>query len=170
MARVWGMWLMSIFRDWFWQLEASGLGPDHVVMVRFLPNWAGVLLQLVHQFMPNSFVPEDDFSGDLQPEGCQRFIDQRTFDTLKSMRESGVTSNIYINSSIEICDGNLTLENTCARHEVGETAFLIDVLQPEALTIQDWRIFAGGSGYDSIEVACGDNAVSFLEYLKPEIQ
>jgi hypothetical protein len=161
---------MAYFRDWFWQLEASRLGPDHFVTVRLLPNQAGVLLQLVRQFVPNSFVPEDDISGDSQPVGCQRFIDQRTYDTSKSMQESGVASNIYINSSIEICDGNLAIENTYARHEVGETAFLIDVFQAENIKVLEWRIFAGGSGYDSVEVARGDNAASFLEYLKPEIQ
>jgi hypothetical protein len=124
---------MADLREWFWQLEASGLGPDHFFAVRF---------------------------------SCQRFTDQRTFDALKSMQESGIQSNIYVTSSIEICDANLSIENTYARHEDGETAFLVAVFQFESLTVQEWRVFAGGSDYDSIEVARGDSAASFLEYLQ----
>lgn len=110
--------------------------------------------------MPVVFVAED------LADGCQRFIDQRTYDSLNSMQKAGVVSNIYISSSIEIREGILSIENTYARHEDGETAFLIGLLQSSDLSVQDWRVFAGGSGYDSIEVARGDSAASFLEYLK----
>ncbi len=151
---------MALFRDWFWQLEATGLGPDHFVIVRVLPNQAEILLRVACHFMPVVFVAED------LADGCQRFIDQRTYDSLNSMQKAGVVSNIYISSSIEIREGILSIENTYARHEDGETAFLIGLLQSSDLSVQDWRVFAGGSGYDSIEVARGDSAASFLEYLK----
>ncbi len=154
---------MPQFRDWFWQLEASGLGPDHFIVVRFLPNQAEYLLQVARQFMPVDFIAEG------LAEGGKRFIDQHTFETLKSMQEFGVTNNIYLASSIDVSDGILTLENTYARHQVGETAFLLAVCQAKNLTVQNWRVFAGGSGYDSVEVARGENAASFLEYLTPEI-
>ena len=151
---------MAHLRDWFWQLEASGLGPDHFFAVRFMPNQAKLLLQVARQFMPIGFVAED-----LSDSG-QRFTDQRTFDALNSMRKSGIQSNIYITSSIEICDANVSIENSYARHEEGETAFLVALFRAEGLTVQDWRVFAGGSGYDSIEVARGDSAALFLEYLE----
>lgn len=154
---------MAYFRDWFWQLEASGLGPDHFIVLRFLPNQAETLLKVARQFLPVGFVTDG------LADECQRFIDQRTFDALKSMRESGVRSNIYITSSIEIREGILSIENTYARHEDGETAFLIAVLQSSDLNLQHWRVFAGGSGYDSIEVARGEGAALFLEYLTLEI-
>jgi hypothetical protein len=150
---------MSSLKDWFWQLEASGLGPDHFVVVRFLPNQAA-LLQVARQFIPVGFVAEGVF------EGCQRFIDRRTFEALNSIRESGVVSNIYVSSSIEVCDANLSIENTYARHEDGETAFLVAVFLAKSLTLQNWRVFAGGSGYDSVEVGRGDSAASFLAYLQ----
>ena len=151
---------MVTFRDWFWQLEESGLGPDHFIVVRFLPSQGETLLRVARQFMPVGLVAEG-----LADDG-QRFIDQRTFESLKSMLESGVAGNIYISSVVEIRDDSLILENTYSRHEVGETAFLIAVFQSEGLTVHDWRVFAGGGGYDSIEVAGGEDAVSFLEYLK----
>ena len=161
-TRVWGCRIerMASFKDWFWQLESSDLGLDHFVMVRFVPNQAELLLRVARQFMPVGFVAEGVI------EGCLRFIDQRTFDALNSMRESGVVSNIYVASSIEICDANLSIENTYARHEDGETAFLVALFQAESLTVLDWRVFAGGIDYDSIEVARGENAASFLEYLQ----
>jgi hypothetical protein len=151
---------MADLREWFWQLEASGLGPDHFVAVRFLPSQAALLLQLACQFMPFGFVAEGLI------EGRQRFTDQRTFDALKSMRESGVVSNIYITSSVEICDANVSIENTYARHEDGETAFLVALIKSESLTVQDWRVLAGGSDYGCVEVARGDSTASFLEYLQ----
>ncbi len=112
--------------------------------------------------MPVGFVAESKI------EGCQRFVDQQTFDALKSMRESGVTSNIYISSSLEICGANLSIENTYARHEDGETEFLMTVVKSQSLTVLGWRVFAGGSGYDGVEVARGENAASFLGYLMPD--
>ncbi len=154
---------MRNYRDWFWQLEASGLGPDHFIVVRFLPSQAETLLRVACQFMPIGFVAES------VSEGRRRFIDQRTFEGLKSMLEVGATSNIYISSSIDVRDGILTIENTYARHEDGETAFLMAVLQSSDLSLQHWRVFAGGSGYDSIEVARGEGAALFVEYLTPEI-
>lgn len=159
---------MAYFRDWFWQLEASDLGPDHFFVARFLSNQAGYLSHFVRQEIPDGFVADGIPSGDQQIEGCQRFIDQHTFDALKTMQETDTRSNIYITSSIEVHDEILSLVNTYSRHEVGETAFLIAVFQSEGLTVQDWRVFAGGAGYDSIEVAMGDNAISFLEYVKLE--
>jgi hypothetical protein len=161
---------MTSFRDWFWQLEASDLGPDHFFVARFLLDQAGHLSHFVRQEIPSGFVAERIFSGDQQLEGCERFIDQHTFDALKTMQETGTRSNIYITSSIEIRDETLSLENSYSRHEVGETAFLIAVFKSEGFTVQDWRVFAGGSGFDSIEVARGESAVSFLEYLKVENQ
>jgi hypothetical protein len=102
--------------------------------------------------------------------GSQRFIDQHTFDALKTMQETGVVSNIYIRSSIEVRAETLSLENMYSRHDVGETAFLIAIFQSGGLTVQDWRVFAGGGGNISTEVARGENAGSFLEYLKVENQ
>ena len=136
------------------------MGPDHFIEVRFLPNQAETLLRVARHFMPVGFV------ADGLADDCQHFIDQRTFDALKSMQDSGVTNNIYISSSIEIRGDILSIENTYARHEDGETAFLMAVFQSSDLSLQDWRVFAGGSGYDSVEVAQGEGATSFLEYLQ----
>jgi hypothetical protein len=157
---------MFQFRDWFWELEASGLGPDHFFVVQFVPNPSNHLLPVVQQFMLTGFVPETRIMSTHEQIGSQRFIDQHTFDALKTRRETGIRTNIYISSSVEVHDETLSLDNTYSRHEDGETAFLIAVFQSTNLTVQGWRVFAGGSGFDSIKVARGQNAVSFLEYVK----
>ncbi len=161
---------MPSFRDWFWQLEASGFGPDHFFVARFESGFAGRLLSVVRDLMPMDFVSEGEASNALQSNGVQLFVDQHTFDALQTMQKTGVRSNIYIGSSIEVRDETLSLENTYSRHEVDETKFLLAVVLSADLMVKDWRVFAGGSGYDSIEAARGEDAVSFLEYLKPENQ
>jgi hypothetical protein len=172
LARFEGLHYLTLvqFRDWFWELEASGLGPDHFFVAQFVPNPSNHLLPVVQQFMPTGFVSETRILSNDSQIGSQRFIDQHTFDALKMMQETGIRNNIYISSSVEVHDETLGLENTYSCHEDGETAFLIAVFQSENLTVQGWRVFAGGSGFDSIEVARGQNAVSFLEYVKLENQ
>lgn len=162
---------MPKFRDWFWQLEESGKGPDHFFSAAFDPNEAEVLANLVRQYLPSGFVSNNDFVEDHWRTDCQcykSYRDQHTHDGLVAMRANGQQNNIYISSSIDICDHKLSIENMYARHEPDETEFLIAVVQSAGLTLQEWIVFAGGDGYNSVEVARGLNALSFLEYLQYE--
>ena len=153
---------MTTCRAWFWHLEESGKGPNHYFTATFNASEVERLANVVGQYLPTGFVPNEN----VVQEGCRSYLDQHTHDALVAMRDSGQQNNIYINSSIDVCDNKLSIENVYARHEVAETEFLIAVVQAAGLTLQEWVVFAGGEGYDSVEVARGKNVFSFLDYVQ----
>ena len=153
---------MSTCRAWFWCLEESGKGPNHFFTATFKASEVERLANVVRQYLPSGFVLNEN----VVREGCRSYLDQHTHDALVAMRDSGQQNNIYINSSIDVCDNKLSIENVYARHEVAETEFLIAVVQAAGLTLQDWLVFAGGDGYDLVEVARGANAFLFLDYVQ----
>jgi hypothetical protein len=158
---------MSKKRDWFWQIQEMGQGPDYVFIATFDPSDAELLAEMVDHHLPPGFVHNQNFINSERRSSCviyKNYLDQHTHERLVAMRKSGEQENIWYNGEIEVCNHQLIIENVLAGGIYGETKLVIAIAQSPDLRLQEWKV--AYSGYSWGEVACGTSAASLLDYLQ----
>lgn len=151
-------------REWYWEVQQRGQGPDYFFVGRFDPSTVDRLGEVVHQNMPTTYVHNTRFSVSTRNRGCRSYtcyVDEHTYTRLAS-RRWWQGENIYYYGVIEVCDNELVFENVLGV-SYGETPLLVAVARSTDVVWQGWTI--GYSGYSSGDVATGTSAAELLEYL-----
>ena len=130
-----------ITRDWFWQLQASGQGPDWFFYASFAADDAGLLAALVAQQPLPGFARHQAMDGLCARHGHRSahdvYIDQHNAAALAANLAGVRPQNIWIYHTIEVCGADLTLERGY-----------------------------GGQGYPPGQVAAGSGVAELLAYLQ----
>jgi hypothetical protein len=164
---------MSV-RDWFWQLQASGQGPDWFLVASFAADDAGLLAALVAQ------QPLPGFARYQVRDGlCARhnhrsdhdvYIDQTNYAALVANLAGSRPQNIWVYHTIEVCGADLSLERGYGgypdTHGASETALIRYLARRPELTLGQWTIGYGGQGYPPGQVAAGSGGAQLLAYLE----
>jgi hypothetical protein len=160
---------MSKQRNWFWQIEEMGNGPDYFFCATFDKSDTEHLAALVRQHLPSIYVQntEQVFPGKAHCSGCtvyESYCDQHTYDRALQMKQSGRQESIYYYAEIQVCDHQLCIDHVLSGGIYDDTALVIALAQSSDLTLNEWTI--GYKGYSSGEVARGTSALSLLAYLQ----
>lgn len=157
-------------REWFWEIEQAGQGPDYIFTARFAAGEAEHLAGVVRAHLPPNFAPTPDFF-DAQRRAAHtlytHYLDQHTYDRLVAQQASASRENIWYYGEIEVCDHELTVRNILAGGRYGETGFILAVIQSAGLTVQAWQVAYGGD-MGGGEIAQGSDAASLVAYLQAD--
>ena len=158
-----------MLRDWAWELEEGGHGPDHCLIANFAPSDSKKLAQLVCQHPLPGFVLDQELNTHKlnQCTIYNVYVDQTTYAQLMANRESGQHKNIWIYSQIEVCDHQLIIERSFGvRGRQNEIELIEMLLQSPEVKLVDWKVIGGGQGYSETQVATGVTAEELMNYLK----
>jgi hypothetical protein len=161
-----------IVRDWFWQIQASGQGPDWFLVASFAADDAGRLAALVAQQPLPGFARYQARAGARQGHRSDHdiYIDQVNYAVLAANLEGGRPQNIWVYHMIEVCGADLTLERGYGgypdAHGTTETDLIRTLARQAELTLGEWSVGYGGQGYPSGQVAAGSGAARLLAYLE----
>ncbi len=154
-------------REWFWQIQEMGQGPDFVFIATFAPSDVEQLAAVVRNNLPHGFIRNQDFM-DSHSRGESKvydsYLDQHTHNRLVSMQAHGAQESIWYYGHIEVRDHQLMVQEILAGGMYGGTSLIIAVAQSPNVMMQSWKV--AYDGYSWGEVAQGTSASSLLDYLQ----
>lgn len=160
-------------RDWFWQLQAAGQGPDWRFSASFAPADAARLAAHVRYHALPGFAHYRVDDGFCARHGHRSsydmYIDEGNYAQLVANFAGDQAQNVWIYHTIEVCGHDLTIERGYGgypgSHGLTETALITTLAQATDLTLLDWAISYRGEGYAAEHVASGTSAAELLTYL-----
>lgn len=158
---------MGKMRSWFWEIEAQGQGPDCIFTARFNQSEAELLMTIVQQNLPSSYLANTELFRVSRPRNCAiyaSYLDRHTHSRFAEMAAMGQRDNIYYGGEIQICDHTISIENSLSVGLYDETGLLIAIAQTAGLTMSEWSV--AYSGYSWGKVARGSSAIELLAYLQ----
>jgi hypothetical protein len=163
-----------MLRDWFWQLQTTGQGPDWFLFATFAPATTDRLLTVVRQHPLPGFasyhVSNGPCSRHHHDSTYELYIDQRNYEQVVQSFNGRPSQNIWIYHTIAVCGNDLTLERGYGgypgMHGATETSLIVMLAAAPELTLVDWSVAYGGDGYSSGQLASGTSAPELLAYLR----
>lgn len=151
-------------RDWYWQVQALGQGPDAVFSAGVQPPAGLDLASLVRTLMPPGFAPEPGHcAADHGGADEQVYVDRHTHERMLAMDAAGVRENLYHYGRIVVSPGRLHMENVLMGHHPAQTELLVALANVPGVVVEDWQI--GHAGYSHGEVARGLGGPALMAYL-----
>jgi hypothetical protein len=154
-------------REWFWQIQDMGQGPDFVFIATFVSSDADRLAAVVRDNLSPGFVDNKDFIDSPRRSDSRiydNYVDQHTHNRFVSRQEHGEQESIWYYGEIEVRDHQLMIQEVLAGGIYGGTSLIIAVSQSPNLMMKEWKV--AYNGYSWGEVAQGSSALSLLDYLQ----
>lgn len=161
-------------RDWFWQLQADGHGPDWFFFATFAPAGAERLSRLVREHPLPAFAQYRATN-----RLCRRhhhtstfdlYVDQANYAGLVANLTGEQGRNIWIYHTIEVCGADITIERGYGgypgAHGAAETGLIATLARSSELALTAWQVGYGGEGYTGGSVASGASAAELLAYVQ----
>lgn len=165
---------MSVQRNWCWELESSGYGPDWFCDVEVSPQSVTQLEALIPQLSLLLFTPLP-----VREQYCYRhqklcsyhtFVNDSNAELFRRNFAGTDKANIWIYHMIEIHDTAITIE--CgyggypqSKYHKIETSFLLNLCDNSNIEITQWHVYAGGMGYKDVTVTRGQTSAEFKQYI-----
>ncbi len=166
---------MTELLPWCWNLE-GGNGPDLMLNAQVTPSSIQSLAEVVANTTLPGYSSISDSSLDRQDHPQvhpnYRFIDKTNTETYLNNLTGKITQNIWIYNLVQIQGEHITIENGYGgrgdHYSRIETAFLVRLFTLPTITLQSWKVLAGGDGYSDGLIAAGTDVDSFLAHLTPK--
>lgn len=102
--------------------------------------------------------------------GCfDWYIDEHHYNNFVASIEGRLKQNVWIFNCIAIEAGTLRIQRGYGyegeMQSATELKLLAAILRNPVISIQQWRIYAGGAGYPLVEIAKGESADDLTQYL-----
>ena len=163
-------------RNWFWEIESTGKGPDYYFFASFAPVNAMQLAECVSQLSPKGY---KHYQAVNLP--CSRhrhitdydlYIDENNYDKVITSIKEQSSENNWVYHTIEVCEHDLTIMRVYGGYPEflgdAETDLLIILTREPKLRLVKWSIVFGGLGFKSDEIASGRSSKDLYAYLVEE--
>ena len=160
-------------REWFWQLQAAGQGPDWYFVAGFAPAGAERLAAHVRGYRLPDFdhyrVVDGLCTRHQHHATSDLYADRASYPRLVANLAGGRPQNIWIYHAIEVCGPSLTIERGYGGypglHGAAETGLIVALASLPEITLVDWQVSYGGEGYAPGQAMAGASGAELLAYL-----
>jgi hypothetical protein len=155
-------------RNWFWEIEESGQGPDYFLTATFAPANAERLAELVRTHPLPGFV----YDRDRVMENPYRRGKCKLYEAFYTEHYFQVKGDTFTCSLIEICDNQLRLECGYGGHKSGpvvakaETDLVLSLAASSEISLIEWQLGYCGDYYGVL--ASGTSSSELRDYLFTE--
>jgi hypothetical protein len=162
---------MTDHKPWCWEVGQSG--PDWFFMANVAPQSAAALAQIAAGAAPRGYTycarPEEHCQQHQQLCSYHTFIDTSNAEAYANNLAGQAKKNLWIYNLIEVHGDAIKIEcgygGRGEQHSRAETAFLLHLFSAPGVTLRDWKVVAGGEGYDYKTIREGVGLDDFRSYI-----
>lgn len=163
---------MTDHKPWCWEVAPSG--PDWIFIAHVSPASAADLAQAAAAVVPQgyTFCPRDAAPCRYHQQVCSyvTFVDTSNLEAYRmNLRGDATQKNIWIYNIIEVHRDVIEIEcgygGRGEEYNRAETAWLLAVLTTPGIVLRDWKVVAGGEGYDYKTIREGSGIDDLRRYI-----